>query len=120
MRARIDRLEQDYHHIEFMYGAYKNTQFNYVVESDYHVVIEKGKGLDGTDMAVKSPLASGNPRIFKSEEEAYEYCQNTVVYNGNGERILIRYTRADIFFERQMKVTLSLMASHNKDEYKYI
>lgn len=74
MRARIDRLEQDYHHIEFMYGAYKNTQFNYVVESDYHVVIEKGKGLDGTDMAVKSPLASGNPRIFKSEEEAYEYC----------------------------------------------
>lgn len=120
MRARKDRLEQDYHYIELMFGAYKNTQFNYVVESDYHVVIEKGKGLDGTDLAVKSPLASGNPRLFKSEEEAHEYCQNTIVYNGNGERILLRHTKADIFFERQMKTTLSLMASYNKDEYKYM
>lgn len=81
----------------------KDNPNGWIVESENHVNVGQGYGLNGTDFNVKCALSCANPVIWDSESDAMKYGFNPYLVDGKGEKITMRTTKTVDFFTREIK-----------------
>lgn len=81
----------------------KDNPSGWVVESENHINVGQGYGLNGTDFNVKSALSCASPAIWDNKEDAEKYGFDPYLVDGKGEPITMKTTKAVEFFTREIK-----------------
>lgn len=103
MKTAKELQDEIWKSIQQMEILMKDNPNGWVVESDNHVNVGQGYGLNGTDFNVKCALSCANPVIWDSEEEAMKYGFDLYLVDGKGQKLTMTATKASDFFPREIK-----------------
>lgn len=103
MKTAKELQDEIWKSIQQMEILMKDNPNGWIVESENHVNVGQGYGLNGTDFNVKCALACANPVIWNCEEDAIRYGFNPYLVDGNGEVIKMKATKSTEFFTREIK-----------------
>ena len=93
----------------------KENPNGWVVESENHINVGQGYGLNGTDFNAKCALACANPVIWDTEADAMKYGFDQHLVDGKGNPIELQATKTVEFFTREIKKAKEV--SNLIDEY---
>lgn len=112
MRAFQFELENNLKKLQSLAQYYQTHLDQWVIESEHHVHIGKG-GLNGTDYAVKSPLACCEATRFKTAQEAENNIDHYIV-DGLNKPIEFHIELCSDFFAREAENTKKLLVFINE------
>jgi hypothetical protein len=101
MKSFQYKIEDNIKKLESLANIYKD-KFWFVVESEHHVNVGKGHGLNGTAFAVKSPVSLCNAVVFRTKEDALKNGVDYYLIDGEGKPIYMNVTPASEFFAREV------------------
>lgn len=100
MKSFQYKIEDNIKRLESLANICKDKSW-FVVESEHHVNVGKGHGLNGTEFAVKSPVSSYNAVVFHTKEDALKNGVDYYLIDGGGKSIHMNVTLASEFFARE-------------------
>lgn len=108
MKAFQYKLEEDLKHLQNLQNIYSQKE-GWIVESENHVNVGDGNGLNGTAFAVKSPLSCRCVQIWDTMEEAEKHGANYYLIDGKSHPVYMKFTKAYYFFSREIEKTKELL-----------
>ena len=114
MKTAKELQDEIWKSIQQMEILMKDNPNGWVVESENHVNVGQGYGLNGTDFNVKCALSCANPVIWDTEADAMKYGFNHLV-DGKDNPIELKTTKTVEFFTREIKKAKEI--SNLIDEY---
>lgn len=108
MKAIQKRLEENIKSLEELKDIYSSKD-GWIVESENHVNVGDGNGLNGTAFAVKSPMASKEAVVWNTKELAEKYGADYYLVDGNNKPIQMKFTKAYDFFSREVETYKRLL-----------
>lgn len=97
MKTAKELQDEIWKSIQQMEILMKDNPNGWVVESDNHVNVGQGYGLNGTDFNVKCALSCANSVIWNSEEEAMKYGFDLYLVDGKGQKLTMTATKVSDF-----------------------
>jgi hypothetical protein len=95
-----DEIWKSIHQMEILM---KDNPNGWVVESENHINVGQGYGLNGTCFNVKCASTCANPVIWDNELDAMKYGFNQHLIDGKGDSIELQATKTVEFFTREIK-----------------
>lgn len=108
MKAFQRKLEEDLQHLQNLQEIYSKKE-GWVVESENHVNVGDGNGLNGTAFAVKSPMSCRYAQVWNTQEEAEKHGADYYLVDGKNDPIYIIFTKAHDFYTREVENTKRLL-----------
>lgn len=108
MKAFQRKLEEDLQHLQNLQEIYSKKE-GWVVESENHVNVGDGNGLNGTAFAVKSPMSCRYAQVWNTQEEAEKHGADYYLVDGKNDPIYMIFTKAHDFFTREVENTKRLL-----------
>ena len=103
MKTAKELQDEIWKSIQQMEILMKDNPNGWVVESENHVNVSQGYGLNGTCFNVKCALTCANPVIWDTEVDAVKYGFEPYLVDGKGEPIIMKATKVVDFFHREIK-----------------
>lgn len=108
MKAFQRKLEEDLQHLQNLQEIYSKKE-GWVVESENHVNVGDGNGLNGTAFAVKSPMSCMYAQVWNTQEEAEKHGADYYLVDGKNDPIYMSFTKAHDFYTREVENTKRLL-----------
>ena len=108
MKAFQRKLEEDLQHLQNLQEIYSKKE-GWVVESENHVNVGDGNGLNGTAFAVKSPMSCRYAQVWNTQEESEKHGADYYLVDGKNDPIYMIFTKAHDFFTREVENTKRLL-----------
>lgn len=108
MKAFQRKLEEDLQHLQNLQEIYSKKE-GWVVESENHVNVGDGNGLNGTAFAVKSPMSCRYAQVWNTQEEAEKHGADYYLVDGKNDPIYMIFTKAHDFYTREVENTKRLL-----------
>lgn len=103
MKTAKELQDEIWMSIQQMEILMKDNPNGWIVESENHVNVGQGYGLNGTDFNVKCALTCASPVIWDNKEDAERYGFEPYLVDGKGELITMKATKVVEFFTREIK-----------------
>lgn len=101
MKAFQKRIEDEIKKLQTLKEIYASKD-GWIVESENHVNIGDGNGLNGTAFAVKSPMSCSAAVVWNTKEDAEKYGADYYLIDGANKPIYMRFTKAVDFFSKEI------------------
>lgn len=108
MKSVMKTLREKTAQLEKLADTYTRNK-GWVVESENHVNVGMGHGLNGTEFAVKTAFSCCMAQVYDSREAAEKYGCDYYLVDGAGRPIEMRITAAGDFFAREAGRARSLL-----------
>ena len=108
MNTLMKTLKENIHRLEELEETYAWRK-GYVVESENHVNVGMGHGLNGTEFTVKTAGSCRMAQVFDTRETAEKYGCDYCLTDGYGEPVTMRITPAVEFFAREAALARKLL-----------
>lgn len=108
MKAIQYKLENDLKKLEILKEIYADRQ-GWVVESENHVNVGDGHGLNKTAFAVKAPMSCACAVVFDTQEKAEKEGVNYYLVDGNNKPVYMKVVKASDFFNKAVESAKGLL-----------
>ena len=115
MKAFQRKLEEDLKSLQTLQEIYSKKE-GWIVESEHHVNVGDGNGLNKTAFAVKSPMSCKCAQVWNTQEEAEKYGADYYLVDGKNQPIYMIFTKAHEFYTREIENTKRLLVFINPDK----